>query len=275
MLWNGPRILLVALPAVLLTTACDTISSDFGNFVSSFTPPTPEQAAEWALDPYDAENRRRGTTLLSNAPWGGSDVYLALYRDRIVNERDPQVLAATIRALARHGAPSDAPAIAVHLTDRSSEVRWEAARGLQRIHNPVVIVPLSARVIDRDEDADVRMESAIALGQYPDDRAFQALAVALDARELAVNEAAGHSMTLLTGQDFGLSRVEWVRWYDASTAPFAGQLPYLFPTFSRPLTLGDRLVFWSPVVFEAPAPPAGLRDDGARGTYETAEPSSG
>ncbi|HMN97155.1 MAG TPA: HEAT repeat domain-containing protein [Phycisphaerales bacterium] len=261
----------LALGAAALA-GCDTLSSDFSNFFSAFNPPTPEQAAEWALDPYDAENRRRGTTLLANAPWGGSEPYLNLYRDRVATEQDPLVLAISIEALARHGTPADAPAIAAKLTNPRREVRWSAARGLQRIHNPAVIVPLAGRVVDLEEAADVRMEAAIALGQYPDDRAFQALAVALDARELSLNDAARASMTLLTGEDFGLSRVQWLRWYDATSTPFAGQRPFLYPTFTRPITLGDRLVFWAPVTFETPAPPAGLRDEGARGTYDEPDP---
>jgi len=274
-------LLVVALTTVgLVAGGCDTLGSDVGNVFADIAPPSPRQAAEWALDPWDAENRRRGTTLLANAPWGGSDVYVTMYRDRVENETDAQVLAISIRALARWGTVDDAPAIATHLTHRSREVRWEAARGLQRLHNPAVIGALTARLVDVDETPDIRLESAVALGQYPADRSFQALASALDARELWLNVEAQRSLTLLTGEDFGLDRTAWLRWYDTASDPFANQQTFYFPTFSRPVRLTDHLVFWRPLNFETPAPPAGLRDDGARTTYgeddeSVAAPSTG
>lgn len=254
--------------------SCDTISSDFNDFTQSITPPTPAQAAEWALDPYDAENRRRGTTLLSNAPWGGSEIYLKMYRDRVANETDPQVLAASIRALGRHGDPNDAIAIAAHLDDKSKEVRLEAAKALQRLHNPEVVEALAGRLSNDEENDYVRTACAVALGQYPEDQTFQALAAALDVRELSINEASAHSLTLLTGEDFGIDRVAWLTWYNAQKSPFAGQKPYLYPTFSRKLTFTDYLTFWDIPKFEPPGPPAGLRDDGAKSTYGTADAAS-
>ncbi|RMD65089.1 MAG: hypothetical protein D6824_03150, partial [Planctomycetota bacterium] len=31
-------------------------------------PPSPAEAAQWAIDPYDADKRQRGVLLLANAP---------------------------------------------------------------------------------------------------------------------------------------------------------------------------------------------------------------
>ncbi len=259
------------LVAVLIASAlagCDTFKSDFTSFTESFSPPSPVQAAEWALDPYDAENRRRGTTLLAAAPWGGSDPYIRMYRDRIATETNPQVLSISIRALSRHGFVEDARPIAEKLTYDNRSVRWEAAKGLQRIHDPGVIEPLAARVADANEDLDVRMAAATALGQYATDRSFQALVLALDARELGINDAASQSLQLVTGKDFGIDRSAWLTWYRAEAAPFAGQQPFLFPTYRRRLTLSDRLVFWAPLTFEEPGPPTGLPGTGTRSTYE-------
>jgi len=264
----GCVVVLAGFVSIATLGGCDTLGSDVGNIFQDIAPPSPRQAAEWALDPHDAENRRRGTTLLANAPWGGSDVYTTMYRDRVANELDPQVLAISIRALARWGVVDDAIPIAAHLEHPSREVRWEAARGLQRLHNPAVVAELTRRLADQNEDQGVRLESAIALGQYPQDRVFQALVAALDARELGINLEAQQSLVLLTGEDFGFDRVAWIRWYDATAEPFANQDTFYFPTFTRRVRLGDRLAFWRPLVFESPAPPAGLRDDGARSTYE-------
>lgn len=258
----------------ILCGGCGTVASDMGLIMQDFVPPSPRQAAEWALDPNDPENRRHGTTLLANAPWGGSDVYIEMYRDRVANETDPQVLGISIRALARWGQVDDAPSIASHLAHASREVRWEAARGLQRLHNPNVVAALTRRLGDEDESPDVRLECAIALGQYPQDRVFQALVTALDARELGINLEAEESLRLLTGADLGIDRPAWLAWYRQTADPFAAQEPYLYPTFSRRIRIVDRLVFWRPLVFETSAPPAGLRPEGARSTYEDRPPDT-
>ena len=41
--------------------------------------------------------------LISNAPFGGGDKYLSIYRDKARNERNPLALAAALSALGRHG----------------------------------------------------------------------------------------------------------------------------------------------------------------------------
>ena len=69
---------IISLISAAVLASCDSMSSDFANLSNSFSPPTPAQAAQWALDPYDAENQRRGTVLLANAPWGGSPAYLSM-----------------------------------------------------------------------------------------------------------------------------------------------------------------------------------------------------
>lgn len=259
---------LLLLTGLAASAGCDTFGSDVSAFFNTFNPPTPIQAAEWALDPYDAENRRRGTTLLQDAPWGGSEVYVRLYRERVESETDPQVLAISLRALGRWGEPSDALLIARRLEDRSKQVRWEAAKALQRLHNPAVVESLARRVVDDDEAEDVRAAAAIALGQYPTDRSFQALAVALDARSLSVNEAAEWSLNLLTDERFGLDRRAWVAWYRHATRPFADEREFLYPVYRRKLDLLDYLIFWDLPQWESPGIPVGLPGNEQRSTYD-------
>jgi HEAT repeats len=246
--------------AALLTAACDTASSDFASFTESFSPPTPQQAGQWAADPYDPENQRRGTLLLANAPWGGTKVYIPMYRIYVEENTDPLVRAAAIEALGRHGSASDAELVAKQLKDKSLQVRVAAAKALQRLHDPKVTSIVCSRLIDEAEDASVRVELAIALGQYPSDDVFQALAATLDARELSVNMAALDSLHLLTGRDFGLDRPLWLSWYRSTKTPFRGQLQYLYPTYWRSKGFWDRLLFWAPLVFEKPGVPAGMEE---------------
>lgn len=260
------RIVAAALTGSALLSGCDTIQSDFSQFTDSFTPPTPAEAAQWAADPNDRENARRGTVLLANAPWGGAEPYLRLYRLYAEESPDPLVRAAALQALGRHGAATDAALVAKSLASPFRQVRLAAAKALQRLHDPAVADLLWPRLVDGAEDADVRTEIAIALGQYPTPAVFQALVAALAQRELAVNVAAVDSLRTLTGQSFGDEENDWLPYFASTSAPFASGRTYLYPTFVRDLDLWDHLLFWVPVNFESPDVPDGLKTIGARRT---------
>jgi hypothetical protein len=246
--------------AALLPAACDTASSDFSSFTESFSPPTPAEVGRWAVDPYDKENQRRGIVLLTSAPFGGLPSYTKLYRMYAEENSDPLVKAAALEALGRHGEPADAELAAKCLKDKSVQVRTSAARALQRLHNPRVTGDICSRLVDEGEETSVRIELALALGQYPSDDAFQALATALDARELAVNMGALDSLQLLTDQDYGLDRPLWLSWYRSTKSPFRHQQQYLYPTYQRAKGFWDHIMFWVPLTFERPGVPAGMQE---------------
>jgi hypothetical protein len=260
-------IALVALPALI---GCDTISSDFSSFADSFTPPTPQQAAQWAADPNDRENARRGTILLANAPWGGAAPYVRMYRLYAEDALDPLVRAASLQALGRHGDPDDAALVAKSLASPFRQVRLAAAKALQRLHDPAVADTIWPRLVDANEDSDVRTEIAIALGQYPTPAVFQALVSALSQRDLAVNVAAVDALRTMTGMEFAIDEDQWLRFYVSTPTPFANGRVFLYPTFVRAIDIWDDLLFWSPVVFEKPDVPIGMKVFGARRTNDTA-----
>ena len=245
------------------------MSQDFDEFVESFDPPTPFQAAVWASDFNTPGLQRRGVVLLSNATFGGVDANVRLYRVLVEEDADPLVRAAAIQALGRWGEPTDAPRIAARLDSENDQVRLEAAKALQRLHNNDVVAPLWRQLVDEEENETVRTELAIALGQYPSDAVFQALIRALDDRSLALNLAAVDSLRLLTSQDFGLNTLEWMAWYDTTKTPFNDGMTFTYPTFSRKISLFEKIMFWAPVHFESPAVPRGL-ESGERDTYSEA-----
>jgi len=232
---------------------CETIGQDLGGLGDAFDPTSPSEAARDMFDQYDADKRRLGTVQISGAPFGGSEVYVKQYRDMVNNERDPIVKATAIRALGKHGQPDDALRIAPHLAHETVQVRWDAAKALQRLHNPAVVADLLKTLRNESELADVRMAAAVGLGQYPEDRVFQGLVGVLNARELAINTAAHRSLKLLTGKDFGLEAADWLGWYNQTIIAgdaFAGRLEYRYPTYQRDETVWEKIAFWSEKTYE-------------------------
>jgi hypothetical protein len=249
---------LLALAALL--AGCDQMTSDVNDATTGFFGPSPADAGRWAVDETDPENQRRGVLLLGTSSFGGEPTYLALYTLYIEETRDPLVRATAIQALARHARPEDARLIAKQLESDSDPVRQAAATGLQRVHNFAVAETIWKRMLNEEETASIRVELAIALGQYPRDDVFQALCATLDQRELAVNLAAADSLRVMTSADFGLDRALWLSWYRAQKQPFRTDVPYYYPTFERELGFMDYLLFWMKPEFEQPGVPAGLRE---------------
>ena len=272
------RLAIAAAPLLALfaaPTGCDTISGDIGDFMDGLRPPTPIEAAVWAADFNNPGKQRRGVVLLVGAPFGGEESYLELYRALAQESRDPLVRAAAIRGLGRWGGPADAEIIADGLSNQSEQIRLESAISLQRIHAPAVEDVIWKRLADQTEVESVRVELAIALGQYQSDASLQALCLALDDRSLTLNLAAADSLRIMTGRDFGIDARTWLSWYEAAVRsqedPFALGETFLYPTFRREVGFFESLAFWDPVTFEDPAAPRGLLKAGRRTYQDDAE----
>ena len=263
---TGPSV--VGFCALSVVAGCDTMRQDIGEISLKST--TPSEAARMMMDTTDPDSRRMGTVLISNSAFGGTDIYVQWYRDSVASEPDPLVRAVSVSALGRHGTPQDAVVIALRLDDEQFQVRWEAAKALQRLHNPAVVPVVLATLRDEDEEPDIRVAAGIGLGQYPQDRVFQALVAALDTPQLSINEAARGSLRTLTGEDHGLEPAPWLRWYNGAANPFAGQKEYLYPTYQREESFLEKMAFWSSTTYEEPAVPTGLKDR-VRRTYSDSD----
>lgn len=237
---------------------------------------SPAEAASWAADPYDADKRARGMNLLMNAPWGGEQVYLDLYRQRITDESTP-VRAVAARALALHGTPADVERIVPLLKEDQPLVRLEATRALQRLHNPVAVGPLIERLQpDKESEPEIRAEAASALGQYPESRVLQALIAAVADTSLLVNTEALSSLRTLTGnEELGMDRKAWVQWAKETDKPFAHQQPYIYPVFWREKRWIDHIPFMPAVPNEQASTPVGFTMDSAAGTGAAAGAAGG
>lgn len=230
--------------------------------------PTPEEAARMAVDPYDADKRQRGILLLANAPFGGERVYVELY-EAALSDEDSGVRLSAIRGLMLHGTPEDALRIAPFLEDDDRLVRWEAARALQRIHNPEVVKPLMDR-LDRElePEYDIRASAATALGQYAERRVVQALIASLRDPSLLVTQKAAKSLHTLTGQELQDDPRDWTKWLADAKEPFAGRLEYEYPVFSRDRRWYEWLIPFYRPQGETPGEPVGMASANAANTRE-------
>lgn len=192
--------------------------------------------AELARDPYDPDARYRGTVRLGVELLVADDRILDIFRANLTDEY-ASVRAAAARGLATHGVAADGALLAAALHDPEAVVRRSAALGLQRIHEPGATERLLQLIVPTIEpDQNVRVEAALALGQYPQSDVVTGLVASLRSdteQSLAVHVAVGRSLELLTGQDHGLDFLAWQRWIDENGAWFADQQAYTYPVFSR------------------------------------------
>lgn len=263
----APLLLAACAWALIGCASGDEVSDrPLGEFVKSITGPTPGEAARGAFHRYDADVRRRNVALLADAPFGGEEPYLRMYR-LLLDDPAPTVRAACIRALGRHGASRDVEVLLPLLRDDNDFVRWEAAKAMCRLHHPAAIDDL-IRLVNEDEDVDVRMAAARALGQYPRARVFDALVGALDDLDYGVSQAAADSLRTLTGRDFDRDARAWLAWsrdhrrrlFDAGGA--YTYEPYRAPPGFLHRYLVDPLIFWKDREQPEPRVPAGIDRQG-------------
>lgn len=248
--------------ALSLLVGCDAPQLDMKpgatSIFQAFKEPSPAEAAAWSIDRYDANNRYRGTLLLAGASFAGEPVYMELFRDN-VDDVDPGVRAAAARAIALHGQPEDAKYLIERLKDPEADVRVEAARGLQRLHNPEAIDPLlEALDAEKESEDRVRIEAALALGQYAENKVVEQLITALADPNLAVNRNTLLSLRVLTGQDLGYEQKAWLVWFKETPDIFAARGGYLYPAFSRDKNWWEYFPFVPPPPNEPSSVPVGL-----------------
>ena len=238
-----------------ITGGCEMINGS-GNAISNLvSPPTPSEEARNVFNVYDPDIRRRALNNLSASPFGGEGPYVRLYR-LLIDDPDPTVRAAAVKALGLHGEVKDVSLINIRLEDEASMVRWEASKSLQKIHNPQAIKPLIA-AMNKDSDHDVRMACADALGQYAQPEVFSALVAALDDSRFGVALAAQKSLTILTGAELCSEGSAWLKYREANTSNlFANQQTYMWQPYSPPRGFVSKMQFWKKAKPAKPAKPA-------------------
>ncbi len=241
------------------------------NALNAIVPPSPSVVSRQAFNEYDPDARRRAIAQLSAATFGGEKPYLALYR-YMATDPDATVKAAAIKALGEHGSVEDVKVIISDMGNPNPVfLRWECAKALQKIHSPLAVKPLIEAV--KDEDDDVRMAAAYALGQYADPEVVGVLIGLLDDQDFGVVEAAHQSLHTLTGQQFGTEGPAWLKWSEANRADlFTNQQGYVYMPYVQPRGFWAKMQFWKKKPPEVqPQVPAGME---ATATTQAGAPQS-
>ena len=123
-------------------------------------------------------------------------------------EPDPLVRQAVVGAIAEFRTPMAQQVLEAGLTDENEAVRVACCQALGRRGETASVATL-ANVLRAEKDIDVRLAAAEALGKIKSPEAIQALVVALDDRDPAMQYVGVQSMKSITGQDYGPDVQAW------------------------------------------------------------------
>jgi HEAT repeat protein len=123
-------------------------------------------------------------------------------------ESDPLVRKAIIDAVAEFRTPLAPQILQAGLNDSNADVRLACCRALGPRAEALSVANL-ATVLRDDEDPDVRVAAAEALGKIKSDAAMTALVVAIDDRDPALQYVGMQSLKSISGKDYGGDVAAW------------------------------------------------------------------
>lgn len=128
--------------------------------------------------------------------------------EMIRDEPDPVIRAEIVRTLSHYRAEQADRVLRRALKDSDADVRVAACEAWAEREHPDSSKIL-AEVLSTDLDVDVRLAAARALGETDDPAAVQALGLALDDRDPAMQYRAVQSLREVTGEDLGNDLERW------------------------------------------------------------------
>ena len=134
-------------------------------------------------------------------------------------EPDPLVREAIVETIAKFRTPLASQVLVAGLQDADTTVRRKCCKALGS-RGEVSAIPVLQRILESDENIDVRLAAVRALGGIESPQAVAALAVALDDRDPAIQFAGVQSMKSVSDQDFGGDVASWLQ-YAQQIAPIS------------------------------------------------------
>jgi HEAT repeat protein len=163
-------------------------------------------------DPVFPDERRSGVAGIQRRPELTQDIYQERFRQIARTDAHFAVRAQAARALNQGRDESAKPIFLVLLSDPEPRVRLEAAKALRHLPDERAVPRLLEIVGNENENRDVRIWSATALGRYPRSQVARALINLLPGRDFAVAAAARDSLRRMSGKDFHYDDALWLAW---------------------------------------------------------------
>ena len=163
----------------------------------------------------DAEDQRKITNQLAR---------------QIQIEPDPLVREIIIETIANFRTPLAQQVLQAGLHDEESAVRIASCHGLGLQEDPAAVINLE-KTLRGENDQDVRLAAAEALGSIKTPDSIQALSIALEDRDPALQFVAVESLKSISGQDFGGDVRAWQQYAN-------GEAPAIQ---ERPVSLAEKI----------------------------------
>ncbi len=125
--------------------------------------------------------------------------------------------------LAEFSEPSTIPTLQRVIDDKDADVRVAACKAWGRRGGPEALDALT-RVVGNDSDLDVRLAATTELAKFKEQRSLEALAVALNDKDPALQHRAVQSLKSVSGQNYGDNVPAW-RDYVAGNSPALPEPP--------------------------------------------------
>jgi len=241
---------------VLGQAGCTDAQLDAG-VKSLFNRRSPGQELFVALQEDDPDRRRQAVRAIAKGDVVAQQWAVKAFETIARTDPDPQVRCAAIRALGRSGDAGAVGPLLMILNWREhpsrvpyppdEEVRWDATAvlanlagwGLMADQDQPQVRGTFTRLLQEDEDRNVRLEAARGLGCLGADRTtLDVLVAALSDRDFGVVYESEQSLIKLTGMTFDYDPQAWTDWLGKTPDPFA--LAGHTPTALMP----ERLSWW-------------------------------
>lgn len=147
-----------------------------------------------------------------------ADRSIDFLRDTVINEPVLLIRLDAVETLGLIPGPRASEALRAMLSDPDEQVRLAAANAFES-RSAGETIPAMRGVLESENDVDIRLAATRILGRFKNDRAaIDALRVALQDREPALQFRAMESLQKTTGRDYGFDARKWQAYLD-------GQLP--------------------------------------------------
>lgn len=196
---------------VVTTTGC--------GFMDRFRGTSPARAAE-RMESTSADTRVRGINEMVDRKFGKAPPYTTRYEQIARTDSDYLVRATAIRALNRSRDASATGLFITALGDPNAKVRLEGAKALVRLPDERAVGPLLSLLNNPDEEKDVRIAAAHALGSYKQLQVARSLAATLNGRDFGLAWQSRWSLRRMLKTDLRYDETAWLEYFTGPSRPF-------------------------------------------------------